>query len=157
MATLAMTSAAPEPDDVDSWWARRADQAMATLLRLELHRLQGTNITSQTGTALRLRPSRVQPVTQVSPDGRYFPSDPAAFNAEVIAQARELYGGRTGLKMDSHRLLSGSARGRHRSSDTPDFRSAMHRHLSPSAPDQLVGGPPTIQELSRLLHRHHPR
>ena len=152
-AELNAESTSVIPNDVDEWWQARADEAMATLLRLEHRRLVGTTITKQTGPAMRLRPSRVQPISQISADGQVFPTDPAEFKAEVLCQARELYAGRPGVQMDWGRLRTGSQLGAVRSACTPDFRTLMHHHLSPSTLYQALGSPPTIPEIITLLRR----
>jgi hypothetical protein len=99
------------------------DDSFLSRLHLAQRQLLGTSITSQTGHALRLHAARFQPITEVSADGRHFPTDPSEFRAEVARQAAELYAGRAGLTMDIQRLRYGATRGHSPSADTPDFMS----------------------------------
>lgn len=108
--------------------------------------MAGTSITAQTAHTLRLRPPRFQPITRVSADGVDFPDEPSVFKAEIARQAAELYGGRAGLEVDIHRLLTGGQPGRHLSTDTPDFTSMMSALLNPNILDQNVGGPPSFTD-----------
>lgn len=145
------------PDQADilrSWWATRADEATATLLRLESASLLGVNITSQTSHALRLRPQRFSRMASISADGISFPSDPADFRAAVLEQARDLYGSRPGLRMDLARLRPGIAAARlqpHR--DSPPYSTLMLLHLRPEALHLPLDQPITSQELRSLLHK----
>ena len=95
--------------------------------------------------------TRFQPITEVSGDGQYFPTDPGEFRDEVLRQASELYSGRHGLCMDTARLLAGSAAGRHRSADEPDFQSQMAAALTPHCLDVAADTPATFTELFSLL------
>ena len=56
--------------------------------------LEGINITKLTTRALRLHPPKAATIAQISPDGKFFPSEPAEFLGEVRRQASELYGAR---------------------------------------------------------------
>jgi endonuclease/exonuclease/phosphatase family metal-dependent hydrolase len=66
-----------------SWWQQRSGKALTTLLRIDQRKLAGVNFTSQTGRALRLSSSKVQPISRIRPDGRHFPSVPSEFRQEV--------------------------------------------------------------------------
>jgi hypothetical protein len=143
-----------DPDDprhqsVLSWWERSTARALADLLRLDHRRLQGTNITSQTASVLRLRPTRLQPINTISPDGISFPSTPPAFLAEVQQQARELYGGRHSVRMDTRRLLAGSSLSTSLPADTPDYITLMSTALR--SPARQIDAPISHQELRQLL------
>ena len=92
------------------------------------------NITSQTARALRLSRPRVQPISSISADGVTFVREPAAFRAEVVLQAGELYGGRGAVSMDADRLLRGAGLAAATLPDIPDFRCRM----GPGAPPPLA-------------------
>ena len=64
------------------------------LFRLPPDALGGVDITGLTTRALRLRPSKAAPLSQISGDGKFFPHEPADFLAEVHRQAAALYGSR---------------------------------------------------------------
>ena len=102
--TLLSSLTSPTPPTVTARWSSRADEAAAALLRLDTFQLHGVEITAQTARSLRLRPPRFQRLATMSADGHSFPADPAGFWDEVLRQARELYGGRPGVRMDMGRL-----------------------------------------------------
>jgi hypothetical protein len=95
--------------------------------------------------------ARFQPITEVSRDGQYFPTDPGEFRDEVLRQASELYSGRRGLLMDTDRLLAGGAAGRRHSEDEADFQSQMAALLDPTCLDLAADAPPTFARLFDLL------
>ena len=65
--------------------------------------LKGISITSSTTTTLALAKSKFRQVTEVSPNGAWFPAEPEAFKAEAVAQAQELYRSRH-MGADTHYL-----------------------------------------------------
>ncbi len=108
-----------EGQAIADWWRQRADDAIIALLRLDRRRLLGTAITAQTGTSLRLTAKRLHTVDHVSPDGLHFPIEPSEFKDEVLRQAREMYSGRSGLRMDLPRLHGGITASTLYSGDSP--------------------------------------
>lgn len=142
------------PDTLQSWWAERADDALTTLLRLDDARLSGVSITSQTTRALRLHPQKFSQVAAISADGVEFPTEPSAFRAAVLEQARDLYGSRPGLRMDLSRLHPGIlADSPPAEADSPPYRTQMQRLLNPDYLGTPLDAPITVQEFRRLLHR----
>lgn len=131
----------------------KLDSVAAHYLRVDLRRLRGTNIAAQTGRALQLTTAKVQSITEVSADGIYFPKEPTEFKEEVRRQAKELYGSREGINMQSEKMLQGGYRGRSPSKDVPDFQTQMDLYLQPDCMCQDVGGSPSIEELSKLIKR----
>lgn len=137
---------------VRTWWADRADEAALALLRLDGARLLGTSITSQTSHSLRLRPQKFQRLCSISADGLHFPTDPAAFRAAVLRQARNLYGGRPGIRMDIPRLrLALRCAPPPAECDTPDFATRMLMLLQPGAPPTPLPAPVSPSEMRDLL------
>jgi hypothetical protein len=57
-------------ESLSEWWARRNEEALISMLRLDRRRLLGANITSQTGAALRLTSARIQPMQGCRPATR---------------------------------------------------------------------------------------
>ena len=110
------------------------------------------NITSQTARALRLSRPRVQPISSISADGVTFVREPAAFRAEVVLQAGELYGGRGAVSMDADRLLRGAGLAAATLPDIPDFRCRMGAALS-CHPPGCADEPVSVEELRPLLLR----
>jgi hypothetical protein len=106
----------------------------------------GINMPSQAARALCLSPDKLQPLTQINV---HFPSSAAAFKEEVLAQARELYGGRTSVNMDSLRVLHGVYWGLGHSHDTPDFCTRL-AFLS-NAPPLHPCAPLDYSEFAALL------
>ena len=144
----------PAADTLRSWWASRADEALTTLLRLDEARLTGVGITSQTTRALRLHPQKFGKLDAISPDGVTFPTEPAAFRAAVLSQARDLYGGRPGLRMDLARLRPGIlADATPTAPDRPPHQTQMLRYLNPNALRIPLDAPVQASELRQLRHR----
>ena len=137
---------------VRGWWADRADEATLALLRLDGARLLGTSITSQTGRSLRLKPQKFQRLCSISADGLDFPTDPAAFRAAVLQQARGLYGGRPGIRMDIPRLrLALHMAPQPAERDLPDFATRMLQLLQPDALSLPLQAPVPPDEMRVLL------
>ena len=72
------------------WWRARKEAAVARAVDLSSKELAGVSITSSTRKTLRLLWAHFQQVSEVSSDGIYFPTEPEAFTAEVLAQAKEM-------------------------------------------------------------------
>lgn len=151
---MLLQSAIGHRERIRSWWATRCDDAVLTLLRIDEQKLCGVAITSQTAAALRLRSSRVQRVSRISADGVVFPRGASEFRAEVLRQARELYGGRPGVGIDLPRLqhaiaISPPPAGR----DRPDFSTQMCALLRPEVLEVPLSAAVTPDEVLALRHR----
>lgn len=149
----AAEDAPPHPSDhlgTAAWWARRADEATTAMLKVDRQQLSGVVITSQTARCLRLRPSKFQKLSNISPDGSYFPADPAAFRREVYRQAQVLYGGHPALRMDANRLRASAAAAPHLAVvDSPPFRTLMLRARAGLIP---ITDPPPPRHRSPPTH-----
>ena len=142
---------------VRTWWADRADEAALALLRLDGARLLGTSITSQTSHSLRLRPQKFQRLSSISADGQHFPTDPADFRAAVLQQARNLYGGRPGIRMDIPRLRLALHGAPHPAeTDSPDFPTHMLLLLRPAELSGSLQAPVSPLEMRSLLSSGSP-
>lgn len=144
-------------DGVRRWWSRLADEALTTMLRVQLRRLPGTAITRETSVGLRLRPSRSGLVSRISADGVHFPETRGALRDEALKQAREQYCGRAGLAMDVPRLRAGAAMGFCPSCDDLDDASTMTSLLGGArewgASALSLSDPPSVRELRALLRK----
>lgn len=102
---------------------------------------------------LVLFPLPPSPQRSSANDGVYFPRDPQSFRDEVRRQASELYGGRSGLSMDTSRLLRGGASGSTPSGDQADFESTMLSFLHPALAMISADAPISIDDLFRHIGR----
>ena len=128
---LAIATSANEEDKerVKAWWTKKQNAAMAASIGVDMHRLKGTNITSQTARVLRISSQKFRIIDKVSADGKHFPTDPEEFGQELQRQAQGMYSNRPGTFMDAPYIRRGADKYNTAPhlQDTPDFISQMWR------------------------------
>ena len=156
---LAIASSANEEDKerVKAWWTKKQDAAMAASIGVDMHRLKGTNITSQTARVLRISSQKFRIIDKVSADGKHFPTDSEEFGQELQRQAQEMYSNKPRTFMDAPYIRRGADKYNPASHvrDSPDFISQMWRLTSErkhQPKDDAAGNPPTFQEFETSVN-----
>ena len=156
---LAITTSANEEDKerVKAWWTRKQDAAMAASIGVNMHRLKGTNITSQTARVFRISSQKFSIIDKVNVDGRLLPTDPEKFGQELQTQAQEMYSNGPGTLMDAPYIRRGADKynSAPHLQDTPDFISQMWRLTSErkhQPTEDAAGKLPTFQEFEASVH-----
>ena len=141
---------------VTQWWENRNNKAMASKLHIPLEKLQGVSITSATTHAIKLKKNKFQVVDQISANGKYFPQEKEEFQEEMLRQAKELYSGRPGIRLDYEHLKKGMKLDTDQPEDTVDFIAHMNRlqRTRTGLPiDDAAGQTPNFHELTALVGR----
>ena len=108
---------------------------------------------------LKLKKSKFQQMTSVSPDGEHFPTEPSDYKAEVLRQATELHCGRL-VPVDASWMRRLADMYRPAMQDRPDVHTVIRQaHTArcggtqnPRAPAP-PGSPPTFQEMYFVIKR----
>ena len=156
LATSLQSHSGKRSAEIAPWWENRNNKAMAAKLHFPLEKLKGVSITSTTTHATKLKKNNFPVVDKISADGKYFPTEKAEFQEEMLKQAQELYSGRPDIAVDIEHMKKGMEFSPDAPEDKPHFLTHMlklQRERKGLPLEDPAGKAPDFHKFTDLVRR----